>query len=68
MVKNFHHHWRAYGGWSFVMEVKFNRNCYFRICNFLQDYYGEGIFAHLDDPAFEEARKTHVKGLRVEVL
>ena len=22
MVENFHHHWRAYGGWSFVMEVK----------------------------------------------
>ena len=21
MVENFHHHWRAYGGWSFAMEV-----------------------------------------------
>ena len=25
----------------------------------MEDYYGEDIFTHLDDPAFDEARKTH---------
>ena len=42
MVENFHHYWRAWGGWSFAM----------------QDYYYENITATLDDPLNAEAQKT----------
>ena len=41
MVPNFHHYWRAYGGWSFAMAP----------------YYNEGITKTLDDPINKEAMK-----------
>ena len=41
MVENFHHYWRAYGGWSFAMSP----------------YYNEGITKSLDDPTNIEAQK-----------
>ena len=42
MVENFHHYWRAWGGWSFAMK----------------DYYYENITRSLDDPLNKEAEKT----------
>ena len=42
MIDNFHHYWRAYGGWSFAMEP----------------YYNEGITKLLDDPLQLEVRKV----------
>ena len=42
MVENFHHYWRALGGWSFAMK----------------DYYGGNITATLDNPINAEAEKS----------
>ena len=39
MVENFHHYWRAYGGWSFAMAP----------------YYDEDITKTLDDPGNTKA-------------
>ena len=44
MVENFHHYWRALGGWSFAMK----------------DYYGENITETLDDPLNAEAQKARI--------
>ena len=44
MVENFHHYWRALGGWSFAMK----------------DYYGENITETLDDPLNAEAQKERI--------
>ena len=58
MVENFHHYWRAYGGWSFVMKPYYdegNIKLYKNFITFLTNFLG--ITKFLDDPLNAEAQK-----------